>query len=135
MLLPPAVMQQAAADAEQQALANPACHGIPNVPPGVVALFPEFHQLALILQRESLPVPYTQLHNYRKLKSPPHPIVAQYYQNCAAAIAANQPSPAPPSEHLVFRHSAAAVRSNLKLRSTRIRNQMDVLVNLIVQYA
>ncbi|KAK9818561.1 hypothetical protein WJX74_009529 [Apatococcus lobatus] len=136
MRLPAAVEQQAANDAEQRAIAHVACQGIPRVPRGVIALFPEFHQLAYVGQRESIPVPYTQRHNYRKLRSPQHPIVAQYNIDCAAAIANVQPLPLPPpSEYLVFKHVASAVRNSHKLRTMRIRDQMDVVVDLIIQHA
>ena len=134
MLLPTAVMENAATVAHQLALAhvNGAFAGLPGPHWGISAVLPEFHQLAYIGQRECIPVPYTKCHNYRSVIKE---AFKQYQHDCEQAVIDGREAPPSPAQPLLFKHYPKNHRVQYRHKALAIRHLVDIVINLIIQHA
>lgn len=130
MVLPGDAMQSAADKAYQLAIASPGKwgHGLPVIPPGVIATLPDYNQLALISQRECIPVSHIHRHHLRCVNTKQN---ALYEAACLQASTNHQPAPPLPADHILLQ---AVTKDKEKLvdKTKDIRKQMEVVLELIV---
>ena len=132
MRLPMAIMKQAALSAESTAKAVKAGEGLPELPAGVIAALPDYHTLALIGQRECIPVPYAQEQYMRSIKKA---VLEAWQAECNVAILSGQPIPSLPEERLLLKMQENRDRKAAMIKSKKIRDQVAIVLDLITQHA